>query len=143
MSEYAFKCPDCGTEWDEPHACPQCFPATSSGSIKDLEQQLKEVENKCADLESQLGATKNRKLQLKLKIAELKYGVSEGCIVIGADNKRFKVARVDVMFDPPWLEGYPQKKDGNFGIAKRHMLGRWQLEKPSAPNLIPPSDREL
>lgn len=35
MSEYAFKCPDCGTEWDEPHVCPKCFPSEAAAMDSD------------------------------------------------------------------------------------------------------------
>ena len=62
----------------------------------------------------------------KLRLAEEKYGVQIGSVVKWNDND-FRVTEIDPTWDPPWLKGNPQKKDGTFGKSVRHIYGDWEV----------------
>lgn len=84
------------------------------------------------ELEIELEKVKSKIEGERLKIVENKYGVKVGSIVKNSKGKLFRVVDVDVRFgvdDKPWLQGNPQKKNGEFGVAVQHVYRHWTLVK--------------
>lgn len=102
-------------------------PATYDERIADLERQLVDSKNKSDALRIQIGKLHQQQHKLRLQLAELKFGVTVGCIVVGRDNKQFKVARVDTRWDRPWIEGHPMNKDGKWSTTIRNLFDDWRI----------------
>lgn len=97
--------------------------------LADLKKQLEESQKELDDLRVQMSTLESERHNLKLKIAELEYGVTVGCVVVDLEGAEFQVTRVDVRpTRRPWIEGNPKKKDGTWGTAKRNLYDNWQLK---------------
>jgi hypothetical protein len=52
-------------------------------------------------------------------------GVSLGDVVV-SKGKRYRVSSIDPSWDKAWVKGNPERKDGTFGTAERHLFENWE-----------------
>lgn len=55
-------------------------------------------------------------------------GVSLGDIVVSR-GKRYRVTSVEPHSFGTWLKGNPERKDGTFGTAERHLFEDWKIDR--------------
>lgn len=97
--------------------------------IQQLKLQIKALEKARIPLEEQLSKLRQEARTLKLRLAELEFGVRVGAIVLFR-GVRHQITAIDVKWgDKPWLRGNPMKKDGTFGTAERHLYSNWEPTK--------------
>jgi hypothetical protein len=86
---------------------------------------IEDLERKVQGLRARLSAAEESLRKARLAAAPVK----RGDIVRGTrDGKLYRVAAVDVRWTPkPWVDGNPERKDGTFGTAVRHIYGDWEV----------------
>jgi hypothetical protein len=89
-----------------------------ASEIAVLEAKVKALRTELADYENLLH---------NAKVAAA--GVSLGDIVLHK-GKRYRVSSIDPYWSPAWLKGNPERKDGTFGAAERHLFDRWERIEP-------------
>lgn len=61
-------------------------------------------------------------------LVRVRFGVVKGTIVVDGRGCKYRVVGIELGWrDTPWLSGNPQKKDGSFGTAVRHLYTDWKL----------------
>jgi hypothetical protein len=63
-----------------------------------------------------------------LASARESFGIAIGDIVI-YQGKRHRVVTAKPFCGELWLTGNPERKDGTFGTAERHLYGNWTKEE--------------
>ena len=102
--------------------------------------------NQCIELQKEKNGYSAKMLELSRQITDIKFnavrekwGVEIGSIVKEkSSGKLYKLSNIRVTssdaFDhvlqfPPWVVGFPMKKDGKYSTRKRNIYGDWELLK--------------
>jgi hypothetical protein len=105
---------------DSPRAAPQCSADIVDTTIAALEGRVDSLRTELRDAEQ---------LLLSAKIAVT--GVTIGDIVRHSRNgKRFRVTKIEPHSYSTWLMGNPERADGTFGKAERHLFDEWERIEP-------------
>jgi len=79
------------------------------------------------ELSTRLAYIRHRIKEEQLKLAEQDYGVTIGSVVVDSAGKRYRVIDIDTRYKGlPRLAGNPERKDGTFGTAVRHLHKEWE-----------------
>jgi len=81
-------------------------------------------------LRKNLKESERQQHSIKLEIFKIKFQIMHGSIVIGRDDKEYKVVNISSQWGiaKPWIEANPRKKDGTFGTARRNLYDYWTLK---------------
>lgn len=52
-----------------------------------------------------------------------------GCGMSSVAHKKILVTDISFAFNPPWVRGKPQKKNGNFAASTRSIMGHWTKDE--------------
>lgn len=96
--------------------------------IKLCEQTLRRIESDREPLAAQLALLSEEENEIRLRICQLKYGISIGCIV-ERRGRQYRVTRIRPEFDPPWLLGAKKLKTGSWSTRDMNILGHWEVVK--------------
>lgn len=92
-------------------------------SAESAEPTILDLEVEVERLRSELREAERLLRDARIKVT----GVAVGDIVRHSRNKKlFRVARVEPHSHSTWLMGNPQRADGTFGTAERHLFDEWE-----------------
>lgn len=95
--------------------------------IESLEKRIDELDDEVDRLDALSASANTQRQALQRQLAELKFGVKVGSIVI-KDGVKHRVTHVKPSWcDKPWVRGNPMKKDGTYGTADRSLYTYWEL----------------
>jgi hypothetical protein len=86
---------------------------------------ISELEELVDSLRLQLREAEHALREAKLAAAPVHVGD-----IVRSGGKLYRVTHVDVEWTRPWLKGNPQRKDGSYGTAERHLYHGWTLVEP-------------
>jgi len=91
-----------------------------------LDVAIEEAAANCERLKKELRRAQERLLVLKKDLAKRDFGVEVGSVV-NYKGIEHRVTDVDPRWrGKPWLSGNPRKKNGEFGVAIRHLYSDWE-----------------
>ncbi len=89
-------------------------------SLVEMRELQMKIEADLAGLRGAIGAR-------KVMIAQEKYGVSVGDIVLAKDGSDYLVTNIDARWEGrPWLRGNKRKKNGQFGTGVFNLYDDWE-----------------
>lgn len=97
----------------------------SAGNASD---QIAALESKVKSLRTELRDCENLLRDAQVSAS----GLSIGDIVrLKRTEKRFRISRIEPqLYGKIWLMGNPERRDGTFGTAERHLFSDWERVEP-------------
>lgn len=90
--------------------------------MKPAIDKIEALRKRIDDLADELRAAKAELLAAELETSP----VNIGDLVKARDGKIYKITCVRPSFKSFWVSGNPQRKDGSFGTAIRHLYTNWE-----------------
>lgn len=90
--------------------------------IKKLRNDIREAKNLVISLEKNLFDELCDHYDIHIGEAVT---ATPGCGMSSVAYKKIMVKTISFAFNPPWVGGYPQKKNGKFAASARNIMGHW------------------